>query len=80
MLGWFDNDIIMVMDLGYDYRDSNVCSKLRKSDLIMEIFSFLLCICCSENNNYYVVFISDRICMLLFLKNVIKFMLYCEVY
>lgn len=49
----------MVMDLGYDYRDSNVCSKLRKSDLFMEIFNFLLCISCSENNNYYVVFISD---------------------
>lgn len=69
----------MVMDLGYDYRDSNVCSKLRKSDLVMEIFNFLLCIN-SENNNYYVVFISDRICMLLFLKNVIKVMLYCEIY
>lgn len=66
-----DNDTTMAMDLGHDHRDSNVRSKPRKSDLITEISNFLLCTS-SENNNHYVAFISDRTCMLLFLKNVIK--------
>lgn len=75
-----DNDTTMAMDLGHDHRDSNVRSKPRKSDLFTEISNFLLCTSCSENNNHYVAFISDRTCMLLFLKNVIKFTSYCDTY